>query len=207
MIKQLRDQLPKEPLAAAKASGRFCSPEPHFSLFPQHTRTPEPERCFLCSSYSEWEDMARQKFRPSASLAGTSPESTRHSLCLVVVVVTVDDDPSPGPHPNALSGLSGHRHCGIWDALYWTRGCPSLALRGLGPGAQTPSLRRPSSQGCLDRGHRRLVSEPKKRLCLLDLESSARRCCSSWGWGTEKDRSQHQHRSLPSFRLGPSIEH
>lgn len=55
---------------------------------------------------------------------------------------------------------------------------------GLGPGTQALSLRRPRGQGCLERGHKRLVRELKKRFCLLDLESSARRCCSSWGWGT-----------------------
>lgn len=59
----------------------------------------------------------------------------------------------------------------------------------LGSGTQTLSLRRPRGQGCLERGHKRLVRELKKRFCLLDLESSARRCCSSWDRGTDGEGS------------------
>lgn len=76
------------------------------------------------------------------------------------------------------------------------------------------SLRRPRGQGCLERGHRRLVREPKKRFCLLDLESSARRCCSSWGWRQSEEESQpgvgsaSSRPSVPGqlfFRLRPSL--
>lgn len=58
-------------------------------------------------------------------------------------------------------------------------------VAALRPGWGLAPSGRPRGQGCLERGHRRLVRELKKRFCLLDLESSARRCCSSWGWGTD----------------------
>lgn len=70
-------------------------------------------------------------------------------------------------------------------------GCPShgLGARGPGPRSEAGILTRLGGQGCLERGHRRLVREPKKRLCLLDLESSAKRCCSSCSEDREEGQS------------------
>lgn len=62
--------------------------------------------------------------------------------------------------------------------LDWWLPEPGMGYEVGGARNRAPSLRGPRNQGCLERGHKRLVSAPK-RLCLLDLESSARRCCSS----------------------------
>lgn len=158
-----------------RSSYRSWHPHSLFSFPYRRNQNQREGMLSFFSSHSAWGQMAQQK---PCFQAGKQPDP-RHPLGLTVISHCGMGDPSPGSHPDTPSGLSGHGHCGVWDALYWICSYPRLALGALEPGIQAQSLRRPRGQGCLERGHRRLVSEPKKRLCLLDLESSARRCCSS----------------------------
>lgn len=133
-------------------------------------------RCTFCSTHSIWDDQPEQG--PGLQIPRPGSNTKAPALCLTA-------DPPLGPQPDAPSGDSpdtGVWHLGwilldMWLPKPWSGG-PRLK-QGLAPSGK------PRGQGCLERGHRRLVRELKKRFCLLDLESSARRCCSSWGWGTD----------------------
>lgn len=134
-------------------------------------------RCTFCRSHSTREDTLRagiQVFRFPRPGLKTNPNPPKNPVCGWHQSATQPhpDAPTwrPSGHRSMMSGLDFIGHMAA-QAVVWKH-------YGLGPGTQALSLRKPS-QGCLERGHRRLVRELKKRFCLLDLESSVRRCCSS----------------------------
>lgn len=137
-------------------------------------------------SHGTREDAARGTWVcDSQARVQTQSWSTKEPTpCPIADRLPWDDDPRvPDLTPMPPAGDSPDT--GVWH-LGWT--LLDVAVQatvwehwGLGPRTQAVSLKRLRGQGCLERGHKRLVREPKKRFCLLDLESSARRCCSSWG--------------------------
>lgn len=154
-------------------------------LFSTRNMVPERDERLQITGHTARHGQGRAlpSFLDSQAWVTNQPGSTSTpTLCSAADRPLWDDDPRV-PHFTLTppSETIRTQDCGVWEELYWPCSCPScdLGALGLGPRAQALSLRRPKGQGCLERGHKRLVREPKKRFCLLDLESSARRCCSS----------------------------